>query len=268
MIDLGRKDVLGIPIDALDYEAAVRRVINAAHRGNRLTVAALAVHGVMTGVDDAAYRSRLRALDLVVPDGQPVRWAVNALHRLNLRDRVYGPALMSKVCAAAARKHIPVFFYGSHAEIVTRLASRARQTYPGLTVAGYQPSLFRRATVDERTATIERIKASGARILFVGLGCPRQEVFAYEMGRFLPMPILAVGAAFDYHSGALSEPPGYVQRAGLQWLYRLAQEPRRLWRRYLFLNTRFTFKVLQQLYCGTRPDTPDPVGSIEELNYA
>jgi N-acetylglucosaminyldiphosphoundecaprenol N-acetyl-beta-D-mannosaminyltransferase len=245
MIDLGKKNLLGVSIDAMDYEAAVKRIIDAAGAGKRCTVTALAVHGVMTAADPS-HQYRLNHMDLVVPDGQPVRWALNALYGTGLSDRVYGPKLTLKVCAEAARQGIPVYFYGSSREVVEKLAQRMGELTPGLKIAGYRPSLFRLATQAEREATVREIRDSGAKILFAGLGCPRQEVFAYEMGQYLDMPILAVGAAFDYHSGTLAEPPEWIQRSGLQWLYRLIQEPRRLWQRYLVLNTQFVAGFLLQ----------------------
>lgn len=246
MIDLGKKNLLGVSIDAVDYETAVSRIINAATAGNRCTVTALAVHGVMTGADPA-HQYRLNHMDLVVPDGQPVRWALNALYGTELKDRVYGPKLTLKVCAEAARLGIPVYFYGSSSEVVQTLVKRMGELTPGLKIAGFRPSLFRHATPAERESTVQEIRDSGAKILFAGLGCPRQEVFAYELGQHLNMPILAVGAAFDYHSGTLAEPPEILQRMGLQWLYRLAQEPGRLWQRYLILNTQFVVCFLLQL---------------------
>ena len=246
MMDRGKKNLLGVRIDAVDYESVVVRVIASAQQGLRCTVGALAVHGVMTGATDFVHRYRLNHLDLSVPDGQPVRWALNALHGTKLRDRVYGPKLTLLVCQEAARTGIPVFFYGSRDEVVPKFATKMIEKCPGLQVAGYQASKFKRLTPAERQSLVERIMESGAKILFAGLGCPRQEVFAYEMGERLSMPILAVGAAFDYHSGILSEPPEFMQRAGLQWLYRLAPDPRRLWRRYLVLNIQFLVGFMLQ----------------------
>jgi N-acetylglucosaminyldiphosphoundecaprenol N-acetyl-beta-D-mannosaminyltransferase len=246
MIDRGKRNLLGVWIDAVDYEAAVSKIITAARSRQRCTVTALAVHGVMTGALDPVHRYRLNHLDLTVPDGQPVRWAINYLYRTRLKDRVYGPNLTMLVCQEAARLGLPVFFYGSREPVVRNLVQRTVKRYPGLCVAGYEASQFRTLSVAERDATVDRITASGARIVFVGLGCPRQEVFAYEMGDQLQMPILAVGAAFDYHSGFVSEPPRYLQKAGLQWLYRLAQDPRRLWRRYLILNSKFLLRFALQ----------------------
>lgn len=248
MIDHGKKSIIGIGIDAVDYEAAVARTIHAARTGSPLALTALAVHGVMTGVMDPVHAYRLNQLDLVVPDGQPVRWALNFLYGSRLADRVYGPKLTLHLCDAAAREGLPVFFYGSTETVVTKLVDRLREMYPMLRVAGHIASRFRSLTAEERREVAARIRDSGARLLFVGLGCPRQEIFAYEMRSQLDMPVISVGAAFDYHSGTMREPPEFMQRWGLQWLYRLAQEPRRLWRRYGLLNPLFlTLLCLQKL---------------------
>lgn len=259
MIDLGKKNVLGVMIDAVDYEAAVARIIEAAKERRPYAVSALAVHGVMTGVDDDEHRYRLNHLDLVTPDGQPVRWAINLLHGTNLRDRVYGPTLTLMVCRIAAEKGLPVFFYGSRPEVLDRLTQDLRHRYPTLRIVGSEPSKFRTTTAAEKVEIAARIRDSGAQITFVGLGCPRQEIFAYEYRDDLAMPVVAVGAAFDYHAGLLAEAPGWMQRNGLQWLYRLGQDPRRLWRRYLLLNPRYTIRIVAQ---AARPGRAEP-----ELKY-
>ncbi len=246
MIDRGRHDLLGVGIDAVDYEAAVARIMDAAEAGTRLTVAALAVHGVMTGVLDREQRYRLNALDLVVPDGQPVRWAIDFFHHTRLPDRVYGPDLTLAVCEAAAERGLPVYFYGSRADVVFRLSDNLKRRIPSLQVAGCEPSRFRRLSPSERDEVVHSIRGSGAAITFVGLGCPRQETWVYEMGPLLSMPSIAVGAAFDFHSGSLPQAPGWMQDHGLEWLFRFAREPKRLWRRYLFLNPAFMFLVLMQ----------------------
>ena len=246
MKDEGKKNLLGVLVDAVDYESATARIIEAAQSRTGYSVSALAVHGVMTGAQDPEHRNRLNQLNLVTPDGQPVRWALNLLHKVGLKDRVYGPTLTLKVCEAAAREQIPIFLYGSSQEVVDRLATNLRDRFTGLEIAGYEPSKFRATTPEEQEEIAARIRASGAGITFVGLGCPRQEVFVYEYRDLLSMPVIAVGAAFDYHSGFGKEPPLWIQRAGLQWLYRLAQEPGRLWRRYLVTNTQFVVRFLGQ----------------------
>lgn len=235
-----KHNVLGVLVDSLDEDAAVARVMDAARAGRNFAGAALAVHGVMTAVGDATYRSRLNDLDLVTADGQPVRWALNLLYHCDLRQRVYGPALMQRLLKVASEEGIGVFLYGSEGRVLARLEERISQDCPNLRITGTEPSKFRMAEPRELDDIAARIAASGARLVFVGLGCPRQEVFAHAMRPRLAMPLMAVGAAFDYHAGLRREPPAVVQRAGLHWLWRLAAEPRRLWRRYLLLNPLYT----------------------------
>lgn len=251
MIDRGRFDLLGVTIDAVDYDAAIERILSAARAGEPYGVSALAVHGVMTGHDDPEQRARLNSLDLVTPDGQPVRWALDLLHHTRLPGRVYGPRLTLEVCRRAAAEGLPVFFYGSDRETLHRLEARLPELAPGLVVAGTCPSRFGRATRAELDEIDDQIRASGARVCFVGLGCPRQEIFVAENVERLSMPTLAVGAAFGYLAGVDTEPPEWVQRSGLQWLHRLARDPRRMWRRYLVLNPRFCAGVLRQRRRGT-----------------
>ena len=248
MIDRGRHEILGVRVSAVDYEAAVERIREAAEAKRPLGVSALAVHGVMTGAMDPVHRYRLNKLDLVVPDGQPVRWALNWLFRAGLPDRVYGPTLTLKVCEMAAARGLPLYLYGSRDEVLDALTERLTRRFPGLVIAGRQPSMFRQLTEPERVEAIARIRASGAAIALVGLGCPRQEVWVYEHLEDLAMPMLAVGAAFDFHAGLLPQAPPALQARGLEWLYRLIQEPRRLWRRYLLLNPSYlTLLALQAI---------------------
>lgn len=247
MIDRGRQNVLGILVDAVDYEAALERVIAAARARVPLAATALAVHGVMCGVLDAKQRYRLNHLGLVAPDGQPVRWALNLLHRTRLRERVYGPELMLRICQRAADEGLPIFLFGSRDEVLQKLQANLQARFPGLIVAGCLPSRFRRLDGAERQALAQQIRQSGAAITFVGLGCPRQEIWAYENVEALSMPVIAVGAAFDFHAGLLSQAPPWMQRRGLEWLFRLYAEPRRLWRRYLLLNPAYVALLLCQL---------------------
>jgi N-acetylglucosaminyldiphosphoundecaprenol N-acetyl-beta-D-mannosaminyltransferase len=264
VIDAGKRNVLGVGVDVVDYEAAVARIVEAAEEGRPFAGTALAVHGVMTGVDDDDHRYRLNAFDLVTPDGQPVRWALNLLHGAGLNERVYGPDLTLQVCAAAAARDLPVYFYGSRPEVLERLIANLRARFPTLKVAGSEPSKFRTTTEQEKREIVERIQDSGARVTFVGLGCPRQEIFAFEYRDDLQIPVLAVGAAFDYHAGLVAEPPAWIQRYGLQWLYRLAQDPRRLWRRYVLLNPRFLAGLAAQR-AGFRGVHAPPGGPVDEV---
>jgi len=248
MIDRGKHNVLGVCIDAVDYAAAASKIIDAARARRPLAVSALAVHGVMTGVLDAAHRYRLNRFDLICPDGQPVRWGLNLLHRAGLPDRVYGPRLMLEVCRAAAGEGLPIFLFGGNAGMLDALSTRLIERFPALRIAGVRPSRFRKLSPVEWSELVEEVRASGARIMFVGLGCPRQEVFAFEAREAVSIPTLAVGAAFNLHAGLSTQAPPIMQRCGLEWLYRLMHEPRRLWRRYLLLNPAYlTLLALQKL---------------------
>jgi N-acetylglucosaminyldiphosphoundecaprenol N-acetyl-beta-D-mannosaminyltransferase len=249
LIDRGKRSVLGVNVNVIDYDCAVKQVIQAAASRRPLAATALAVHGVMTGRLDPIQRFRLNQLALVLPDGQPVRWALALIHGERLTSRVYGPDLMLYICAEAAREDFPIFLYGSKPDVLEQLKSSLCQRFPALRVAGALPSRFRQLSDDENRAAVETIRQSGARITFVGLGCPRQETWAFENTEALGMPVLAVGAAFDFHAGLQPQAPAWMQRHGLEWLYRLSREPRRLWRRYLLLNPLFCANlVLQFLY--------------------
>jgi N-acetylglucosaminyldiphosphoundecaprenol N-acetyl-beta-D-mannosaminyltransferase len=248
MIDQGKYNLLGVGINAIDYAGAVQRIVVAARERRPLAVSALAVHGVMTGVLDAAHRYRLNALDLVCPDGQPVRWGLNLLYRAGLDERVYGPQLMLEVCRAAAENDLPIFLFGGDERLLDTLSGNLTERFPSLQIVGKRSSKFRQLSDLEWRQLMDEVRNSGARIMFVGLGCPRQEVFAFEARELLSMPTLAVGAAFNFHSGQLSQAPPALQRWGLEWLYRLVQEPRRLWRRYVLLNPAYlTLLAAQKL---------------------
>ena len=265
MIDHGKKNLLGVLVNAVDYQAVVARVIIAARERKPCAVAALAVHGVMTGLQDDRHRYRLNRLDVVTPDGQPVKWALNLLHKTGLRDRVYGPSLMLQLCEAASREGLGIFLYGSREEVLMQLAGNLRARFPSLSIVGFEASKFRCTDLEEKHEIASRIRHSGAALIFVGLGCPRQEIFVYEYREAIGVPLIAVGAAFDYHAGLLRQPLQAIQRAGLQWFYRLGQDPRRLWRRYLLLNPKFVMGVAAQAL-GLRRRIPEsaiePEGEI------
>jgi N-acetylglucosaminyldiphosphoundecaprenol N-acetyl-beta-D-mannosaminyltransferase len=267
VIDRGKQNVLGVRIDAVDYAAAIDRIMTAAETHRPFSVSALAVHGVMTGVLDPAQRYRLNHLDLVVPDGQPVRWALNALHGAALPDRVYGPTLTLKLCESAAASRIPIYLYGSRPDVLDSLQRRLLTRFPELPIAGAEPSRFRSLSHEEREALVGRIRSSGAGIVFVGLGCPRQEVWVYEYRNRLAMPLIAVGAAFDFHAGLVPQAPPALQRAGLEWAFRMTQEPRRLWRRYLLLNPSYVALLALQALGLRRFDPDSAVPPVKEMSY-
>ncbi|HEX8347470.1 MAG TPA: WecB/TagA/CpsF family glycosyltransferase [Actinoplanes sp.] len=243
MIAAGKRNVLGVLVDAVDYEAATAQIVDAARERRPYAVTALAVHGVMTGVLDRAHNARLNSFDLVTPDGQPVRWALNLLHHAGLADRVYGPTLTLKVLERCAAEGLPVYLYGSTEPTLARLVPALERMFPALKLAGVEASKFRTAQPGEDVEIADRIRSSGARVVLVGLGCPRQEVWAYAMRPLLDMPLLAVGAAFDYHAGLLKNPPAWMQRYALEWLWRLGLEPGRLWKRYVLLNPAYLARL-------------------------
>lgn len=265
MIDSGKHNILGVHVNAIDYDAAVQKIIAAGKRRAPMAVTALAVHGVMTGVHDPSHQYRLNQFDLVCPDGQPVRWALNQIHGCGLADRVYGPELTLRVCRAAAESGVSVFLFGATDEMLDRFADRLCERFPKLQIAGRQASRFRTLSAGERDELAKRINDSGAGICFVGLGCPRQEIFAYEMRNHVDMPLIAVGAAFAFHAGMLEQAPAWMQRSGLEWLFRLSREPGRLWKRYATTNPAFaTLAILQKLglYRGSKDLGTEPTDEI------
>jgi exopolysaccharide biosynthesis WecB/TagA/CpsF family protein len=266
MRNAGKRNILGILIDVVDYDGAEEAIIRAALERKPMSVSALAVHGVMTGALDREQKFRLNQFSLLVPDGQPVRWALNWLHRAPLGDRVYGPDLTLRICARAAADGLPVYFYGSTPEILFSLKQSLQLRFPGLLIVGMESSRFRRLSPGEREQLAQRIRSSGAAIVFVGLGCPRQEVFVYEFRELVSMPLLAVGAAFPFLAGIIRQAPSWMQKGGLEWLFRLCSEPRRLWRRYLILNPAYLFLVALQIL-GLSKFRTDGRSPASELLY-
>lgn len=258
MIDAGKRSVLGVLVDVVDYPAATARVLAAARERRAFALAALAVHGVMTGVRDRDHAARLNGFDLATPDGQPVRWALNLLHGADLADRVYGPTLTTRVLEGCAAEGLPVYLYGSTARTLDLLVARLSDRLPALKIVGSEPSRFRTCDPGEAEGIADRIRSSGARVVLVGLGCPRQEQFTHAMRPLLDLPVLAVGAAFDYHAGLLRTPPAWMQRSALEWLWRWGLEPRRLWRRYLMLNPAYLVRLAAQRSRLWRPVPPPP----------
>lgn len=246
MINRGKRSVLGVNVNVVDYEAAVAQIITAAQLRRPLAVSALAVHGVMTGALDPTHMFRLNRFDLTTPDGQPVRWALKALHGESLPDRVYGPNLTKLVCQAAAQHDLSIYLYGSRTEVLEAWMDNLRSELPTLRIAGYEPSKFRMLDTAEAAAVDHRIAQSGADIVMVGLGCPRQEIFVFEHVDAVRRPMLAVGAAFDFHAGLLRQAPRWMQDLGLEWLFRLLMEPRRLWKRYAIYNPLFAWMTIKQ----------------------
>jgi len=267
MINKGKFPILGINISAVDYENAVKKIIKAAESEIPFGVSALAVHGVMTGYQDKEHRRRLNGLHLITPDGQPVRWALNWLYNTSLSGRVAGPDLTLYVLKEMEKRGLKPYFYGSKQVVLEDLISNLKTKFPDLKIAGYEPSKFRKLDSDEKSKVVSRIQESRADIVFVGLGCPRQEVWVYEYMNLFSRPALAVGAAFDFHAGRLPKAPELMQKKGFEWLYRLIQEPARLWKRYLILGPKYLILIALQYFNINTPENLQPTGDEKVISY-
>jgi exopolysaccharide biosynthesis WecB/TagA/CpsF family protein len=241
-------DVLGVPVSRTDYDEAVGCVLEAARRGQPALVTAADARSVILTSEDAGLRRQMADFDLVAPDGQAVRLALNYLHKIRLRERVCGPELLPRICKAAADADIGVYLYGAAETTVTRLRDALVERCPGLRVVGCEPGMYHELTGEEEAALIGRMRRSGAGIIFIGLGYPRQERFAHAHRDALAAVQVCVGAAFDFSAGTKSRAPVWMQNHGLEWFYRLVQEPRRMYRRYLISVPRFVVRVLLQAH--------------------
>jgi N-acetylglucosaminyldiphosphoundecaprenol N-acetyl-beta-D-mannosaminyltransferase len=201
----------------------------------------------MAAQEDPALMQAVLGADFTVPDGQPLVWALNALGH-PLGDRVYGPDLMDRACARAARTGQRFFLYGGrNPGALAQLSRNLRLRHPGLRIVGGHVPPFRALTDAEEEAVVEDVRRSGADVVWAGIGVPKQEKWMARMRHRLDAPVLiGVGAAFDFHAGLVPQAPAAMQRFGLEWAFRLAQEPRRLWRRYLRYNPRFVAGFAKQ----------------------
>jgi N-acetylglucosaminyldiphosphoundecaprenol N-acetyl-beta-D-mannosaminyltransferase len=200
----------------------------------------------MEAHDSAVYKKIINAADLVTPDGMPLVWMMRLKGEKN-QQRVYGPTLMLHVLEMAARDGIPVGFYGGRTEVLEVLEKKMQSRFTGLNVKySYSPP-FRELSTEEDAELTEQINRSGARILFVGLGCPKQEIWMAEHRGKINAVMIGVGAAFDFHAGFKPQAPVWMQKIGLEWLFRLLTEPRRLWKRYLYHNPRFVLLAIIDL---------------------
>lgn len=242
---LPKRPVLGVDISTTNYRricAACRQWVReqrqTANRPARC-IFACTVHSVMTAVLEPDFRAVLNSADVATPDGVPLAWALRSFG-VRRQPRVYGPNLMLLLCGQAARLGHRVYLYGGHPEALPPLRRRLRGRYPSLVIVGAEAPPFRPLTAEEDAGVVERMQAARADLVFVGLGAPKQERWIAAHRDRLPGVILVgVGAAFDFHAGRIPQAPGCMQRAGLEWLFRLLLEPARLWKRYLLLNPLF-----------------------------
>ena len=238
--------ILRMRIDALSYADATHRILAWATRGESRYVCVATAHMVMEAHDSPAFRRMINGADLVTPDGMALVWGLRLLG-IRSATRVYGPDLTPRLLAGAEAQRIPVGFYGGTPETLARLLEVLTRRFPGLEIVFSESPPFLSRTLEEGRADIERVIRSGARLLFVGLGCPKQERWMATHAGQIPAVMVGVGAAFDFLAGRKPQAPRWMQRCGLEWFFRLCSEPRRLWRRYLQHGPRFVGLFARQL---------------------
>jgi N-acetylglucosaminyldiphosphoundecaprenol N-acetyl-beta-D-mannosaminyltransferase len=242
------RDILGIPIALTDYQGAMDTMDAMVARRERGYLCAVAVHAVMVAQHDPEMRAALLGSTLTLPDGMPLVWAANALGE-SLENRVYGPELMRRYCGRCAERGHRVWLYGGRDQgSLAQLALNLRRSFPGIQIVGGYSPPFREATEQEERDLVRRIQEDRPDVLWVGIGVPKQEKWMARMRDRLDVPVMAaVGAAFDFHAGRISQAPPWMQERGLEWSYRIAQEPRRLLPRYLYYNPAFMMAFGRQL---------------------
>ncbi|OWW18832.1 teichoic acid biosynthesis protein [Noviherbaspirillum denitrificans] len=237
--------VLEAFIDALTWEETLRQITQWAAARESRYVCICNVHSVVTTTNDVEFKIAVNNADMATPDGAPVAWALRRLGH-PAQERINGPDLMMKYLAEAERLGQSVFFYGSTDTTLTSLRVALNKQFPALRIAGMHSPPFRALSREEDDRIVELINDSGANVVFVGLGCPKQEKWMAEHRGRIRAVMVGVGAAFDYHAGVLKRAPLWWQRNGLEWLYRLGAEPRRLFKRYMVTNTLFVVGFLRQ----------------------
>jgi N-acetylglucosaminyldiphosphoundecaprenol N-acetyl-beta-D-mannosaminyltransferase len=251
--EIDTRSILGVPVAVTDYAGAIEAMDAMIASRERGYVCAVAVHALTVGLDDPEMAGALRGATLVLPDGMPVVWAANMLGA-NLADRVYGPELMLRYSKHCAEHGHRVWLYGGRDQgSLVQLALNLRRLHPGINIVGGYPPPFRPMTEEEEDALVDQINGARPDVLWVGIGVPKQEKWMARMRDRLDVPVMcAVGAAFDFHAGRISQAPSWMQQRGLEWIYRIAQEPRRLLPRYLYFNPRFVLAFARQ-YLTRRP---------------
>ncbi len=238
--------ILGMRVDATDYAHATGLVLEMALDNRPAYVCIANVHMTMEAYDSPAFCDVVNSADLVTPDGMPLVWMMRALG-ITKQTRVYGPTLMLRICEAAAQVDVPVGIIGATSSVLAGLVDNLEKRVNRLNIVYMHAPPFRPLSDSETKQIVSDIRESGARILFVGLGCPKQEIWMSDNTSEIGAVMLGVGAAFDFHAGALRQAPEVMQSLGLEWLFRLTTEPMRLWRRYLFNNPRFVRLAIKQL---------------------
>jgi N-acetylglucosaminyldiphosphoundecaprenol N-acetyl-beta-D-mannosaminyltransferase len=243
--------VLGMRVDATTYPDATQRILDWAAADEHRCVCLACVNTVMECYNSAEFQRLINDCDMITSDGMPLAWCLRLLG-IPWATRVYGPDLTLHVCAAAARAGTPIGLYGGTPESLEEFVAFLQQRFPGIQVACRISPPFRPPTAEEDEAWTREIVESGARIVFVGIGCPKQERWMAAHKDRIPATLVGVGAAFDFHSGRVKQAPRWIMRIGMEWLFRFVIEPRRLWRRYVYHNPRFVALFSWQLLKSSR----------------
>lgn len=243
--DMRTGNVLGLPVSLLDAAGVLECVFAWARERRSGTVCLSNVHSIVTARQRPEHALALRSADLVIADGAPIAWVLRRAGYPG-QARLSGPDLMWACCRKAAAYGIPIFLYGATSATLQRLSQRLRDAFPKIVIAGAIAPPFRDLTFDEDATMVSAINASGAAIVWVGLGCPKQEAWMNTHRGRVQAVMIGVGAAFDFHAGVVNRAPPWMQRRGLEWLHRIFQDPRRLAKRYLVSNTLFMAAVLRE----------------------
>lgn len=241
-----RVAVLGVPIDIVSWREALNRIASWASAGEARVVVTCNVHSVVTAGSNAELEAAIRGAEMSTADGMPVAWLLSALRR-ERQERIAGPDLMWHYCGEAAGRGEKIFLFGSTERTLGLLVQRLQRDFPGLDVVGTLAPPWGDWSVEDNQGFVERIRESGAQVVFVGLGCPKQEIWMHRHRHEIPAVMIGVGAAFDFYAGTVPRAPLWMQKSGLEWTWRLAREPRRLFGRYLRTNARFVVGALAQL---------------------
>jgi N-acetylglucosaminyldiphosphoundecaprenol N-acetyl-beta-D-mannosaminyltransferase len=233
-------------VDCTNYEKAVQKIVRWAGQHESRIVCAANVHMVMEAFDSPDFQRTVNTADLVTPDGVPLVWAMR-LQGVSNQERVYGPTLTLHVCEAAATLGIPIALYGGTEESLSDFCSYLYKRFPDISIVCKIAPPFRKPTEDEDIEYTQQLIDSGARIVFVGIGCPKQEEWMAAHKGIVPAVMIGVGAAFDFHSGRVKQAPVLLQKIGMEWFFRLCMEPGRLWKRYLKHNPRFVILLALQI---------------------
>jgi N-acetylglucosaminyldiphosphoundecaprenol N-acetyl-beta-D-mannosaminyltransferase len=244
---MSRIDILGRKIDPLEQASLLETLCKWGKKHQSRSVCICNVHSLVSALRLPEHAQALDQSDLNTPDGMPLVWILRR-NGYPQQERIAGPDLMYDLCTRTAVLGLSVYFYGSTERILNRLVTKLCNQIAGISIAGYYSPPFRALTPEEDKRIVRMINDSGAAIVFVGLGCPKQEIWIAEHKGKINSVMLGVGAAFDFHAGIIKRAPAWVRKIGFEWFHRLLKEPKRLWRRYLYTNSIFLWFVIREFF--------------------